>query len=1028
MIESVTSRVDLTSLDPLAIPLVRIRFEVELKRPAGFRFIHTGAISGLLRAAIGAHELHPGVLPVAPESGRVRVEAGERYAFGVTLVGDAVSLADRIVTGVARIGRSRDRKPLALHGNFDLCETARMDAPEWAEELTPWYAERAALTLRLVSPLRLSRPAKEVKKSAGYFNDDYFPLDGFLSRVATRLIALVTGRPPSHDERRRLSPVIPEGATLSHGHLVWVDMPIGQLERSDPTREHGYTKGGVVGRLELHGLNDAWLHWLAVASETGIGESTRFGLGRFRRGAAHPVSDWCAPASTMLERMLHPAELRAAASHFGDDAEAILDEISDAEVEGEHTVTNAMRDGSYEAEELGGFLRPKDARRVRALAVPTVRERLLQRAAAAQLTPAVDALFEECSFAYRKGLSYRTAAQEVARAQREGFEWVLDADISSFFDHVDWDRLRDKLEGLLPHDPLVRYLMSWISAPVRFDGRLIERNRGVPQGAVISPVLANLYLDELDEALMGENFRLVRYADDFVVLCRDLAGAQAARDAARSALERLQLQLHEDKSRITSFDDGFSYLGHLFVRSAMVERARDGGRTRDVDPTLLTPEGLPAGSWLTQVPFEDVKRVALDQAARRRKKGDPQRAEESGALSTRGRRAIGTREAAAVAAPEPPRPPRSPSAPPDAIATNQGTNRAPVMSDAPSTAERPIPRAMDGDRRDRDAQKRPVHIVDEHARLRLRAGVLQIERKGALPVEVPLQAISHLTVLGAARLTVPLLLALSDVGVPVFFCRRSGALRLAVHHVPDWSLWRAQLRATDDSAKRLAFAKRQVRAKLRNSAAMIVKHDVVRGAEVAAHLRALGDSLDSLQTLDEVRGKEGAGAARVFEALRETLAPEWGFTGRNRNPPRDPVNAMLSFGYGMLYRHVTTALVAAGLNPRLGLMHEGVGRHAALASDVVEEYRYLIDGLLLAMLARRELRPELFESHGDAGCRLTADGRRSVVRAVEQRLLMEFTAPGGERPTYRMQMDLQAGRLAWYLSGTGKEYLPHQAD
>lgn len=250
---------------------------------------------------------------------------------------------------------------------------------------------------------------------------------------------------------------------------------------------------------------------------------------------------------------------------------------------------------------------------------------------------------------------------------------------------------------------------------------------------------------------------------------------------------------------------------------------------------------------------------------------------------------------------------------------------------------------MDDDRRDRDGQqRRPVHVVNELCTLRLRLGVLCIERQGALPVEIPAAGISHLTLIGASRMTVPLLLKLGDLGVPVFFCRRNGSLRSAVHFRADWSLWRSQLQAAENDAWRLAFAQGQVVAKLRNTARMVVTHDIRDGTVVATKLRELAARVPHAKSAPEVLGLEGAGAALLFQSLASTLDVQWGFKGRNRQPPRDPVNAALSFGYGILHRHVTTALFAAGLNPRVGLYHEGVGRHAALASDVVEEYRYLV--------------------------------------------------------------------------------------
>ncbi|MDQ3907730.1 MAG: reverse transcriptase domain-containing protein, partial [Acidobacteriota bacterium] len=117
------------------------------------------------------------------------------------------------------------------------------------------------------------------------------------------------------------------------------------------------------------------------------------------------------------------------------------------------------------------------------------------------LSPSIEKLLEDCSYAYRKGFSHAGAARAVERAYEDGFRYVLDADIESFFDAVDWPRLSAKLEALFPFEPLVRLIEECVRAPVRFEGTTVERTRGLPQGASVSPLLANLYLGEFDEEL-----------------------------------------------------------------------------------------------------------------------------------------------------------------------------------------------------------------------------------------------------------------------------------------------------------------------------------------------------------------------------------------------------------------------------------------------------------------------------------------------------------------------------------------------
>ncbi len=258
---------------------------------------------------------------------------------------------------------------------------------------------------------------------------------------------------------------------------------------------------------------------------------------------------------------------------------------------------------------MHGFLQRKPDGRVRPLAIPTVRDRLAQRAVGESLNSSIDAIFEDCSFGYRKGFSRQRAARVIEEAKGRGYRYLLDADISAFFDNVDWQRLFQKLHALFPYEPAVELIKAWVRVPVVFDSRRIERRRGLPQGAPISPFLANLFLDEFDEELLGRDFRLVRDREGFVVLCKNLNEARNAREKAQTALERLGFSLHQAKTDIRAIDTGFTYLGYLFCRSLVAEEtapAYDGNWD-------LPPDAAPSASWLAQVPFERVKALAAGQ-------------------------------------------------------------------------------------------------------------------------------------------------------------------------------------------------------------------------------------------------------------------------------------------------------------------------------------------------------------------------------------------------------------------------------
>jgi retron-type reverse transcriptase len=153
--------------------------------------------------------------------------------------------------------------------------------------------------------------------------------------------------------------------------------------------------------------------------------------------------------------------------------------------------------------------------------------------------------------------------------REQGFRWVVDADIQGFFDNIPHDRLAVRLRRL-PLDPYVVSLFERWACTEIYDGkRLVSLPRGIPQGSVVSPMLANLVLDELDEnlALFGQT--LVRYADDFLVLCKSPREAAEALELTDYLLGDLDLKLNREKTLTTSFEQGFKFLGVTFLNDAL---------------------------------------------------------------------------------------------------------------------------------------------------------------------------------------------------------------------------------------------------------------------------------------------------------------------------------------------------------------------------------------------------------------------------------------------------------------------------
>jgi RNA-directed DNA polymerase len=243
--------------------------------------------------------------------------------------------------------------------------------------------------------------------------------------------------------------------------------------------------------------------------------------------------------------------------------------------------------------------KPSQPRKRRPLGIPIVADRIVQQAIFQVVDPLFDHSMSDRSFGFRKGRKAHHAVATLIEDAREGFRYVVDADIASFFDEIDHNVVMSCVRARIADGRVLDLFEAFLKAGVSEAGVISVPARGVPQGGVISPWLSNLVLDHLDQAIEAQGWRHVRYADDFVVLCPSPKEAQRALEAVKEVLGTLKLSLHETKTRLTDFEQGFEFLGFAFrhlrigIREASIERLKERVRSltrrqqgRNVDAVL----------------------------------------------------------------------------------------------------------------------------------------------------------------------------------------------------------------------------------------------------------------------------------------------------------------------------------------------------------------------------------------------------------------------------------------------------------
>lgn len=506
------------------LPLRGVVVTLSCLEPTQLPFFHQPALSAFLRFLAGSPAAFDQLIRLdAPESGRVQYRQGDYYRFALYGLAGSEALLDQLLQQLAALPHSAPKQDavLAFRDNWRLqaiqdgfsgetvhclADLSRYERATLEAEVALWQSVRF-IEWQWLSPARLlqdkaQRPTRKQAKQEALFVRDAADASGalILTRVHNTVSDLLRRRQatsPSLD-------AVPN-AQITQAHWFWVAV------RYRGAAGVAKSMDGVLGQFHIalpDGLSAEWWALLILGQYLGVGQRTAFGWGRYVLRTSEGLHSYrrVFPAHSLLVLAQEEANLAAAWAHVTkrrDLPEAMPWEAeASAEADAETAPIADLQEslervlwGRYSVPSLRGYLIPKTQGGVRALAIPPLWDRVLQRAVQQVLSQAIEPLLSEVSHGYCKGFSRLTASQAVQQAWQDGYQWVYEGDIHDFFDSVSWPRLQQRLQALFQNDPVIAAVMAWMQADVVFEGETIQRRAGLPQGSSLSPLLANLILD-----------------------------------------------------------------------------------------------------------------------------------------------------------------------------------------------------------------------------------------------------------------------------------------------------------------------------------------------------------------------------------------------------------------------------------------------------------------------------------------------------------------------------------------------------
>lgn len=702
-------------------------------------------------------------------------------------------------------------------------------------------------------------------------------------------------------------------------------------------------------------------------------------------------------------------------------------------------ILKQLQDGSYTPEPYLQISIPKDENERRRLGLLSVRDKIVQHAILQIIEPLIEPRFIDETFAYRhhKGAVQAIHAVKHIMYHRKA-SWFVRCDIDNFFENIPHQPLFGLLEDLLHDEQLVNLILLCLQMGSIDDHlRWKESSKGIPQGAVLSPIIANFYLNHFDHLIHDQYCGYIRYADDIMLLSYSETEANRLFKIAVAYLASLKLAFNSN-SVIAPVSGGVEFLGiNIFPDRLTLTQKKIYALKEKIKSSLRfeygvivkkyteTIQGISRyyGQLIPQQELENLDefqyaqlRLVLEQYTFKSIASKKKALEPILFLSSayRNKRT-------------------------ELLAELTGRK---ISKSSPPVGEVTInPESLIAVKK-KEFEKRYTQSMELIISL---PGVfigkskfdITVKLKGELVMKVPLVNLTHLSVVSdGTSMSSHLIFYCAEKNIPIDFFDPHGhpLAKIYPSHTTDAELWIAQLKA-NENGKAAEIMSRLVQYKIRNQVNLVHYYHKYHGRN-AAYDQLFKETILKMELLEGEagaisdsdlnirRGKllssEGRAAAMYWDFVKTLLPSQTGFEGRERKGATDLVNMMLNYGYGILYSRIWNALMSARLNAYISYLHSYQHGEPTLSFDLIEVFRQqVVDRPVIAMLNRGEKTPI------ENGL-LTMETRKLLAEHIMERLNRKENYRGEER-TLSEIMRLQALHLGDYISGKEQTYKPYVA-